>query len=121
MDLNKTINNIGKSLVKAKNLGNDLAQAKAASTKPSRTGTGIHSPGSFGVNTATQPATMRMAGGVGLQKLAATVIHTGINKFIMPEVDKQMKGLANKIKTDLNNKDHLSKGGTFMHKPSVSM
>ena len=38
----------------------------------------------------TQPATMRMAGGVGLQKLAATVIHTGINKFVMPQVEKSL-------------------------------
>lgn len=121
MDFGKAISNIGNQLEKAKTLGNELAQKKAANTMPSKSGAGVHTPGSFGVSVDTQPATMRMAGGIGLQKLAATVIHTGINKFVMPQVEKQMKGLATKLKKDLNNKDHLSKGGTFMHKPSVSM
>ena len=121
MDLGKTINSIGNSLQKAKRLGNNLAQKKAAETKPSKSGTGVHSPSSFGVNADAQPATARMAGGVGLQKLAATVIHTGINKFVMPQVEKSMNGLVQNIKKDLQNKDHISKGGTFMHKPSVSM
>ena len=121
MDLGKTIKNAANTLVRAKNLSKDLAIAKAESTKPSNSGTGVHSPGSFGVNATTQPATARMAGGVGLQKLAATVVHTGINKFIMPQVDKHMKGLADSIKSDLKNQQHLSIGGTFMHKPSVGM
>jgi hypothetical protein len=121
MDFSKVLGNVGNKLQEAKALGNELAQKKAAETKPSASGTGVHSPGSFGVNADTQPATMRMAGGVGLQKLAATVIHTGINKYVMPQVEKGMKGLAQKIKTDLNNKQHISKGGTFMHKPSVNM
>jgi len=121
MDLNQTLKNIGNNFVKAKNLSTDLAIAKGNATKPSKSGTGVHSPGSFGVNADTQPANMRMAGGVGLQKLAATVIHTGINKFVMPKIEQGMNGLAQKIKTDLNNKQHLSKGGKFARKPSVSM
>ena len=98
MDLGKTINSIGNSLQKAKRLGNNLAQKKAAETKLSKSGTGVHSPGSFGVNIDTQPATARMAGGVGLQKLAATVIHTGINKYAMPQIDKFMTNIAEDIK-----------------------
>lgn len=121
MDLEKTIKNAANTLVNAKNLSKDLAMAKAESAKPSNSGTGAHSPGSFGVNANTQAATARMAGGIGLQKLASTVIHTGINKYIMPQVDKHIKDLADGIKTDLKNKQHLSIGGTFMHKPSVSM
>ena len=121
MDAGKVLQSIGSNLTKAKNLSVDLASAKAKASKPSKSGTGVHSPSSFGVNADTQPATARMAGGVGLQKLAATLIHTGINKYVMPQVEKSMNGLAQKIKTDLNNKQHLSKGGTFMRKPSVSM
>lgn len=121
MDANNLFKNIGNTLTKAKNLSTDLAIAKARSTKPSKSGTGVHSPVSFGVNADTQPANARMAGGVGLQKLAATVIHTGINQFVMPQIEKGMNGLARQIKTDLNNKQHVSKGGTFMHKPSVNM
>ena len=98
MDLGKTINSIGNSLQKAKRLGNNLAQKKAAETKPSKSGTGVYSPGSFGVNVDTQPATMRMAGGVGLQQLASTVIHTGINKYAMPQIDKFMTNIATDIK-----------------------
>ncbi len=98
MDLGKTINGIGSSLQKAKNWSIDHAQKKAAETKPSKSGTGVHSPGSFGVNVDTQPATMRMAGGVGLQKLAATVIHTGINKYAMPQIDKFMTNIATDIR-----------------------
>jgi len=121
MDANRLLKNIGNSLSKAKNLSTDLAIAKAKSTKPSASGTGVHSPSSFGVNADAQPVNARMAGGIGLQKLAATVIHTGINRFVMPEIEKGMNGLARKLRTDLNNKQHVSKGGTFMHKPSVSM
>jgi hypothetical protein len=121
MDAGKVLESIGSSLTRAKNLGTDLAAAKARETKPSASGTGVHSPGSFGVNAETQPANVRMAGGVGLQKLAATVIHTGVNQYVMPQIEKGMNGLAQKIKTDLQNKQHSSNGGTFMHKPSVKM
>ncbi len=121
MDIAKTLGGIGESLVRAKNYTVRHAKKKAEETLPSKSGTGVHSPSSFGVNANTQPATARMAGGVGLQKLAATVIHTGINKFVMPQVEKSMNGLVQNIKRDLQNKDHISKGGTFMHKPSVSM
>jgi hypothetical protein len=121
MDAGKLLKSIGSSLTRAKNLSTDLAAAKARSTKPPKSGTGVHSPGSFGVNAETQPANVRMAGGIGLQKVAAHLIHTGVNKFVMPQVEKQMQGLAEKIKTDLNNKQHLSKGGTFARKPSISM
>ncbi len=121
MDIGKTLSGIGDGLVKAKDYTFNHAMKKAEGRTLSRSGTGVHSPRSFGVNANTQPATMRMAGGVGLQKLAATLIHTGVNEYLMPHIEKGMSGLANKIKTDLNNKQHLSKGGTFMHKPSVSM
>ena len=121
MDIKNTLKNLGDNLVKAKDLGYKLSKEKAAATTFPRSGTGMHGPSSFGVNANTQPATARMAGGVGLQKVAATLIHTGINKFIMPEVDKQMKNLATKIKSDLTSKKHLSNGGKFARKPSVSM
>jgi len=98
MDIGKTLSGISDSLVKAKNYTVRHANKKAAETLPSKSGTGVHSPSSFGVNANTQPATARMAGGVGLQKLAATVIHTGINKYAMPQIDKFMTNIAEDIK-----------------------
>jgi len=100
MDLKKAISGIGSSLVNAKNMSHDLALKKASATQMSKSGTGLHSPGSFGVSAeaGAPPATARMAGGVGLQKLAATVIHTGINKYAMPQIDKFMTNIAEDIK-----------------------
>lgn len=100
MDLQKTIGGIGKSLVNAKNMSHDLALKKASATQLPKSGTGVHSPGSFGVSveTGAPPATARMAGGVGLQKLAAAAIHTGISKYAMPQIDKFMTNIAEDIK-----------------------
>lgn len=100
MDLKKSLQGIAGSLVNAKNMANDLAQKKGSATQMSKSGTGVHSPGSFGVSAegGAPPASARMAGGVGLQKLAATVIHTGINKYVMPNAEKFMKNIAEDIK-----------------------
>ena len=97
MDIGQAFKDLGSNLNKAKDKSHALAIKKARTTLP-QSGTGTHSPGSFGVGVDTQPATMRMAGGVGLQKLAATVIHTGINKYAMPQIDKFMTNIAEDIK-----------------------
>ena len=104
MDFSKVLANVGTKLQEAKALSNQLAQKKAAETKPSASGTGVHSPGSFGVNVETQPASMRMAGGVGMQKLAATLIHTGVNKYVMPQAENFMNNIATDIKEGIAEK-----------------
>lgn len=123
MDLKKLIGEAGNQLVKAKNYTTKATQEKAKNLGMSKSGTGVHSPTSFGVSaeTGAPPVSARMAGGIGLQKVAATLIHTGVNKYLMPEIDKQLKGVANNIKKDLQIKNHVAKGGKVAHKPSVSM
>lgn len=123
MDLVKLIGDAGNQLVKAKNYTTKATQEKAKNLGMSKSGTGVHSPTSFGVSaeTGAPPVSARMAGGIGLQKVAATLIHTGINQYVMPEIDKQLKGVANNIKKDLQIKNHVAKGGKVAHKPSVSM
>ena len=123
MDLKKLITDAGNSLVKAKNYTTKATIEKARNSGMSKSGTGVHSPTSFGVSgeTGAPPGSARMAGGIGLQKVAASLIHTGINKYVMPEVEKRMQGLAQNIKSDLQQKEHVAKGGKMMPKPSVSM
>ena len=111
---------IGKLLNKAKEFTVDEAIKRGNNRQMSKSGTGTHSPRSFGVGNATPP-TMRMAGGVGMQKLVNTLVHRGINQFVMPKVDEALQGLAEGIRTSNRNKAHAAKGGKFMHDPSVLM
>ena len=97
MDLS-SLKGIVNKLEQTKALGWELAQRKAAKTMPSSSGTGVHSPGSFGVNANTKPASVRMAGGIGMQKLAATLIHSGLNKYVLPQADRFMNNIATDIK-----------------------
>jgi hypothetical protein len=123
MDLKKLITDAGNSLAKAKNYTTKATIEKARNSGMSKSGTGVHSPGSFGVSaeTGAPPVSARMAGGIGLQKVASSLIHTGINQYVMPELEKRMQGLAQNIKSDLQQKKHVAKGGKMMPKPSVSM
>tara|TARA_B100001559_G_C16085983_1_gene432482 strand:- start:48 stop:395 length:348 start_codon:yes stop_codon:yes gene_type:complete len=103
MDLIAKMKGLGNALVNAKELGTELAVKKASGTKLSKSGTGVHSPGSFGVSaeTGAPPTTARMAGGIGLEKLAATLIHTGVNEYLMPHVERSLNNVAEDIRGGL--------------------
>ena len=124
MDAGNILASIGGSLNKAKDFTAKATKEKAESTGVSNTGSsGAQSPKSFGVNArvGAPPATMRMAGGIGLQRVASTVISKGINEFVMPAVDKQMSRIVNGIKADIETKNHYKAGNTMMAPPSVLM
>ena len=117
MDAQNILAGIGKNLTKAKDATAEHYMNK--NTAPSRSGTGMFGPSSFGVNAkvGAPPVSARMAGGMGLQKIANTLIHKGLNEHVMPAINNQMKKVVNDIKI----KKHKALGGTFMHKPAQSM
>ena len=110
-------------VVKAKDFTAKVTEEKYKDLGLPNAGTGVHSPGSFGVSASSGAPSVspRMAGGIGLQKLAAAVIHKGIDHFVMPAVENQMSKIVKNIKSDVQMKNHVANGGKVMSKSAVSM
>ena len=80
------------------------------------TGTGMHSPRSFGVGQPAAP-TPRMAAGIAATKVISSLVHSTLSNHVLPKVETSIKNLVESKKRQ----EHIKKGGRFMEKPPISL
>ena len=112
MDLKKFVEDAAWNLKKAKQYTNDH-YAEKGFKKKSKSGTGMLGRNSVGMNTQG-PVTPRMAGGLGIRQVVNTLIHTGLNKTVMPAVEEKLHNMArNKRESDI-----IKSGAKIVRKPA---
>jgi MOSC domain-containing protein YiiM len=90
------LNEVGWQLNKAKQYTHDH-YAEKGFKKKSKSGTGMLGRNAVGMNT-TGPVTPRMAGGLGIRQVVNTLIHTGLNKTVMPAVEEKLNNMARNMR-----------------------
>ena len=114
MDLKKLMSDTGYHLNQAKQKAVDHYDQKAI--KIPKTGTGLHSPRSFGVGQPAAP-TPRMAAGVGATKIISSLVHSALGDHVLPKLETSLQNLIANHKRE----QHIKKGGTFMSEPPISL